>query len=211
MRLTAQFLALGGRRCAVSQGRRAGDCLSGPVECGQIEPAECARRREGGQGFSNAGPHARHQFFSGFGSNVAGSAWSLRICPATATPRFPSPSRRVGPPSSSPILPAATRWPCASASWTRMCLRKRATGSCSTGCARRGAQFLVVATKVDKLSGNERTRNLAALKKGHELDEILPVSAKTGYGVKELWARIEEAGGEGHSDHGIGTWNRDRE
>jgi len=56
-----------------------------------------------------------------------------------------------------------------------------------------GRAFLVVATKVDKLSGNERTRNMAALKKGHELDEILPVSAKTGYGVKELWARIENA------------------
>ena len=55
-----------------------------------------------------------------------------------------------------------------------------------------GREFLVVATKVDRLSGNERTRNLAALKKGHELDEILPVSAKTGYGVKELWSRIEE-------------------
>jgi GTP-binding protein len=58
-----------------------------------------------------------------------------------------------------------------------------------------GRAFLVVATKADRLSGNERTRNLAALKKGHELDEILPVSAKTGYGVKELWARIEFAGG----------------
>jgi hypothetical protein len=30
-----------------------------------------------------------------------------------------------------------------------------------------------------------------------ELDELLPVSAKTGYGVKELWARIEAGGGEG--------------
>ena len=57
-----------------------------------------------------------------------------------------------------------------------------------------GREFLVVATKVDRLSGNERMRNLAALKKGHELDEVLSVSAKSGYGVKELWARIEEAG-----------------
>lgn len=57
-----------------------------------------------------------------------------------------------------------------------------------------GREFQVVATKVDRLSGNERTRNLAALKKGLELDEVLPVSAKTGYGIKELWARIEEAG-----------------
>ncbi len=59
-----------------------------------------------------------------------------------------------------------------------------------------GREFLVVATKVDRLSGNERTRNLATLKKDHELDELLPVSAKTGYGVKELWSRIEEAGTE---------------
>ncbi len=42
-----------------------------------------------------------------------------------------------------------------------------------------GRAFAVVATKVDRLSGNERTRNLLALKKGLELDEILPVSAKT--------------------------------
>jgi GTP-binding protein len=57
-----------------------------------------------------------------------------------------------------------------------------------------GRDFAVVATKIDRLSGNERTRNLLALKKGLELDEVLPVSAKTGYGIKELWARIEGAG-----------------
>jgi len=57
-----------------------------------------------------------------------------------------------------------------------------------------GRDFVVVATKIDRLSGNERTRNLLALKKGLELDEVLPVSAKTGYGIKELWARIEAAG-----------------
>jgi GTP-binding protein len=54
--------------------------------------------------------------------------------------------------------------------------------------------FAVVATKIDRLSGNERTRNLGALKKGLELDEILPISAKTGTGIKELWARIEGSG-----------------
>jgi GTP-binding protein len=55
-----------------------------------------------------------------------------------------------------------------------------------------GRSFVVVATKIDRLSGNVRTKNLAALKKGLELDEILPVSAKTGAGIKELWARIEQ-------------------
>jgi GTP-binding protein len=57
-----------------------------------------------------------------------------------------------------------------------------------------GRELLVVATKVDRLSGNERTRNLAALKRELEFDEILAVSAKTGYGIEELWRKIEEAG-----------------
>jgi GTP-binding protein len=56
-----------------------------------------------------------------------------------------------------------------------------------------GRAFSVVATKVDRLSGNARTRNLLALKKGLELDEILPVSAKTRAGMNDLWARIEAA------------------
>jgi len=58
-----------------------------------------------------------------------------------------------------------------------------------------GREFVVVATKVDKLSGNGRTRNLSALKKGLEVDEILAVSAKTKLGIKELWGRLEGAAG----------------
>lgn len=54
-----------------------------------------------------------------------------------------------------------------------------------------GRNFAVVATKVDRLSGNVRTRNLLALKKGLELEEVLPVSAKTKAGLGELWMRIE--------------------
>lgn len=57
--------------------------------------------------------------------------------------------------------------------------------------------FVVVATKVDRLSGNERTRNLGALRKGLGVDDILAVSAKTGAGIKELWGRIEEMAGLG--------------
>jgi GTP-binding protein len=56
-----------------------------------------------------------------------------------------------------------------------------------------GRDFLVIATKIDRLSGNERTRNLAALEKTLAVDEILPVSAKTGRGARELWSRLEEA------------------
>ena len=59
-----------------------------------------------------------------------------------------------------------------------------------------GREFAVVATKIDRLSGNERVRNLQILKKGLGLDDVIAVSAKTGYGIKELWARIESAGAE---------------
>ena len=55
-------------------------------------------------------------------------------------------------------------------------------------------QFVVVATKIDRLSGNARTRNLAALRKGLDVDDILPVSSKTNAGLSQLWARIMEAG-----------------
>jgi GTP-binding protein len=55
-------------------------------------------------------------------------------------------------------------------------------------------EFAVVATKIDRMSGNERMRNLVALRRELDVEEILPVSAKTGYGMKELWRKIAEAG-----------------
>jgi GTP-binding protein len=58
-----------------------------------------------------------------------------------------------------------------------------------------GRAFVVVATKIDRMSGNGRARNLASLKRELELEEILPVSAKTGDGIVELWRRIELACG----------------
>ena len=51
--------------------------------------------------------------------------------------------------------------------------------------------FLVVGTKSDRLSGNALAKSLAALKREHEVDEVLPVSATKGEaGVKALWARL---------------------
>ena len=54
-----------------------------------------------------------------------------------------------------------------------------------------GRKFLVVATKADKLSGNTRIKAHNTLKAGLEVETILMVSAKTGAGMKELWAAIE--------------------
>lgn len=53
-----------------------------------------------------------------------------------------------------------------------------------------GRDFLVVGTKADRLSGNERSKAISRLKQGLELDELLLCSAKTGLGMKELWNRI---------------------
>jgi GTP-binding protein len=50
--------------------------------------------------------------------------------------------------------------------------------------------YLVVGTKADKLSNNVLAKSLAALKREHGVEEILPVSAKTDAGTKALWARL---------------------
>jgi GTP-binding protein len=53
-----------------------------------------------------------------------------------------------------------------------------------------GRTFIVVGTKADRLSGNERAKALTRLREGLGLDEILLCSTKTGFGIKELWAEI---------------------
>ena len=52
--------------------------------------------------------------------------------------------------------------------------------------------FVVVGTKADRLSNNQLAKSVAALKKVHEVDEVLPVSAKTDAGTKALWAKLME-------------------
>ncbi|HEY6304932.1 MAG TPA: ribosome biogenesis GTP-binding protein YihA/YsxC [Candidatus Angelobacter sp.] len=53
-----------------------------------------------------------------------------------------------------------------------------------------GRDFLVVATKADKLSGNKLRHALATLAREHEIGQILPYSAKTGSERSELWQEI---------------------
>lgn len=50
--------------------------------------------------------------------------------------------------------------------------------------------FIVVATKTDKLSGNKLRNALAMLAREHALDALLPYSAETGAGRAELWREI---------------------
>ncbi len=49
---------------------------------------------------------------------------------------------------------------------------------------------VVVGTKADRLGGNQLTKSLAALRKAHGEEVVLPVSSKTDAGVKALWAQI---------------------
>jgi GTP-binding protein len=53
-----------------------------------------------------------------------------------------------------------------------------------------GKPYLVVGTKADRISGNERTKSAAALKRALGVEELLLCSAKTELGLKELWARL---------------------
>jgi GTP-binding protein len=50
--------------------------------------------------------------------------------------------------------------------------------------------FVAVATKADRLSGNERTNSAARLKRALGVDDLLLCSAKTELGLKELWGRL---------------------
>ena len=50
--------------------------------------------------------------------------------------------------------------------------------------------YLVVGTKSDRIGSNALQKSLAALRKEHGVDEVLPVSAEKSTGIKELWARI---------------------
>lgn len=55
--------------------------------------------------------------------------------------------------------------------------------------------FLVVGTKADRSSNNQLAKSVAALKKAHDVDQIVAVSAKTDAGIKALWAAIFAAMG----------------
>jgi GTP-binding protein len=53
-----------------------------------------------------------------------------------------------------------------------------------------GRDFLVVATKADKLSGNKLRNALTTLACDHGIDALLPYSTRTGDGRAELWREI---------------------
>lgn len=56
-----------------------------------------------------------------------------------------------------------------------------------------GREFLLVATKSDRLSNNQLHNSLGALIAEHPAGHLLPYSAKTGKGRDELWKHIRHA------------------
>jgi GTP-binding protein len=59
--------------------------------------------------------------------------------------------------------------------------------------ASRGRPHLVVATKCDRMSGNELARAMRQLGKDYPEVAVVPFSGKTGAGREELWERIRVA------------------
>ena len=57
----------------------------------------------------------------------------------------------------------------------------------------RGRPFVIVATKIDRLSANELKKSLDALVQRHPQATILPFSARTNAGCEELWREIRAA------------------
>jgi GTP-binding protein len=56
-----------------------------------------------------------------------------------------------------------------------------------------GREFLIVATKSDRLSGNQLQNSLRTLTQAFSSSNILPFSARTGAGKSELWQAIRKA------------------
>jgi GTP-binding protein len=56
-------------------------------------------------------------------------------------------------------------------------------------------ELLVVGTKSDRLSSNQLNKSLAQLRREHQVENILAVSAKTRAGLVELWRKMREAAG----------------
>ena len=54
-------------------------------------------------------------------------------------------------------------------------------------------ELLIVATKADRMSSNQLSKSLAHLRRDHQVERLLPCSAKTGMGIPELWREIQEA------------------
>jgi GTP-binding protein len=59
-----------------------------------------------------------------------------------------------------------------------------------------GRDFLLIATKTDKLSNNQLREALRGLTEAYPTARVIPFSAKTGAGQNELWTKIRNSAAE---------------
>ena len=59
-----------------------------------------------------------------------------------------------------------------------------------------GRDFLLIATKTDKLSNNQLREALKGLTEAYPTARVIPFSAKTGAGQNELWTKIRQSAAE---------------
>ena len=59
-----------------------------------------------------------------------------------------------------------------------------------------GRDFLLIATKTDKLSNNQLRDALRGLTEAYPTARVIPFSAKTGAGQNELWTKIRQSAAE---------------
>ena len=59
-----------------------------------------------------------------------------------------------------------------------------------------GRDFLLIATKSDKLSNNQLREALRGLTEAYPTARVIPFSAKTGAGQNELWTKIRQSAAE---------------
>lgn len=68
-----------------------------------------------------------------------------------------------------------------------------------------GRECLVVGTKADRLSGNQRVQSSARLKGDLGLSDLLLCSSKTRLGIQELWSQIVTAAEQASQSGALGT------
>ena len=71
-----------------------------------------------------------------------------------------------------------------------------------------GRRFLIVATKTDRLSGNQLRNSLQRLGEEFQQAQVIAYSAKTGAGREELWRQIREVADHTGLEAGPASQNR---
>ncbi len=166
MRYTTQFLLSALAAAQFPRAGRAGDRLSGPLQRGQIEPAEHAGRRKGGAKFRRRRDARGPSTFLRCWTRASRTKLIFADLPGYGYAKISKSISASWPAFIEPYL--------AIRSTLKLCVclvdsnvpAQQSDRQLIDWLRAAGRDFAVVATKIDRLSGNQRTRNLLALKQG---------------------------------------------